>query len=73
MFARKDYTFQELLAVFSADLIDFIYRQKNTTNRFAFRSNQKSTPTLNFLIIFIPYFNLYKIFYFDNCPLWAKD
>ena len=67
-FACKYYTFEEFLTVFPTDFLDLIYQHNVLPPESLFAAIRISLLTFNFLIIAIPSFTHYKIFYRDNRP-----
>ena len=67
-FERKEYTVAEILTVFSADFLGLIYIQNVIPPESSCAAIRVSVPTLNLLIIVIPTFTDYKIYYRGNCP-----
>ena len=65
---RKDYTVAELPTTSSADFLDLIYQHNVIPPESPFAAIRDSIPTLNLLIIVVPSFTQYKIYYCDNCP-----
>ena len=61
-----------MLTVFSADLLDLIYRHNVVPTESPFAAMRVSVPTLNLLIIVIPNFTNYKIYYCDTCPTMGQ-
>ena len=67
-FERKDYTFAELLTVFSANFFDLICLHNFILPDSPCTAIRVNEPTLNLLIIVISTSTDYKIYYCDNCP-----
>ena len=67
-FARKYYTISEMLTVFSSDFLNLIYQHNVLLSESPIAAIRVSIPNLNLLIIVVPTFTNYKIYYCDNCP-----
>ena len=67
-FERKDYTFAELLTVFSANFFDLICLHNFILPDSPCAAIRVNVLTLNLLIIVISTSTDYKIYYCDNCP-----
>ena len=67
-FEGKDYTIAEFLTVFTADLLDLIFLHNIIPPESTCAAIRVSVPSLNLLIIVIPFFTDYKIYHCDNCP-----
>ena len=73
LFERKDYTIVELLTVFSAHFLDFIYLHNVIPPESPCAAIRVSVPTLNLLTIVIPTSTDYQIYYCDTCPHFGAE
>ena len=72
-FARKDYTIEELLTVFSAEFLEVICQRDVHPSESPFAAIRVCVPTLNLLIIVVSSFTHYKVFYCDHCPTLGQQ